>query len=317
MSPAIPPQNDATNISWTIDELTAKANDALSAAKTSSSDSRMASQLTVRNLRRMVSTGAVEPAARVGREAYYGPKHLDQILAARELMSQGFTSASIQALRASIEPSAPAPATPASIFFSSSQAQASHSPLAFQGTTEARSVERGSALSANQSTHQKSQPWPGDAKLEASTAGALAFLSHINLAPPVANRHQAMASPHLPERLLLGSLNVGSAQPGLMAKSLTEALSGGEGGELAKVYQSQAYQSLGASKNNAAQRHLPEPALVALAYEADPVLGLRLSARVPPGSPPLPDEQRRAILDCAELLWDAARGAAPTDAPRA
>lgn len=85
---------------WSIDELAAKANAALAQAEPSlSTDSRMRGQMTSRNLRRLVAQGAVDAPARVGREAYYGPKHLGQILEARALMGKGFTSSSISSLR--------------------------------------------------------------------------------------------------------------------------------------------------------------------------------------------------------------------------
>lgn len=92
------------NDSWSIDVLAEKANAALAqndpTLASDLDDSRMAKELTVRNLRRLVALGAVDAPSRQGREAYYGPKHLEQVLSTRELMAKGFTSSSIQALRA-------------------------------------------------------------------------------------------------------------------------------------------------------------------------------------------------------------------------
>lgn len=101
--PPDPREIDLRAPQWSIGEFAAKANEALAdkadPGASKPSDSRLSSTMTERNLRRLVSQGAIEPPARLGREAYFGPKHLEQVLAARALMAQGFTSSSIQALR--------------------------------------------------------------------------------------------------------------------------------------------------------------------------------------------------------------------------
>jgi DNA-binding transcriptional MerR regulator len=82
---------------WTLYELVAKANQSL--PEQSSQDSRLSKELTARNLRRLVEQGAIDPPSRIGREAYYGPSHLEQALQARELMGQGFAASSVKTLR--------------------------------------------------------------------------------------------------------------------------------------------------------------------------------------------------------------------------
>ena len=84
---------------WTIEELAARANKELALSSYNTDDSRISSEVTVRNLRRLVSIGAVSAPVRIGREAFYGESHLYEILKARDLMNKGFTSSSIQALR--------------------------------------------------------------------------------------------------------------------------------------------------------------------------------------------------------------------------
>ena len=86
---------------WTLDELAKKANEVLSSTESlADGDSRLAQSLTPRNIRRLQSEGAIDKPSKSGREAYYGEAHLTQLLSARSLMSKGFTTNSIQALRA-------------------------------------------------------------------------------------------------------------------------------------------------------------------------------------------------------------------------
>lgn len=128
------------NDSWNIELLAEKANAALAQNEPAEAsyldDSRMAKELTVRNLRRLVALGAVDAPSRQGREAYYGPKHLEQVLSTRELMAKGFTSSSIQALRAA---SSETPSASNSIDWSESKlessadVQASNSPRGPRG----------------------------------------------------------------------------------------------------------------------------------------------------------------------------------------
>ena len=101
-------QNESGQV-WGIEELVEKINLSLGSSDAGKTDSRMAELMSPRNLRRLVSIGAIDQPERRGREAYYGPKHLEQALAARHLMSQGFSGSSIMALRsAASEPPAAA-----------------------------------------------------------------------------------------------------------------------------------------------------------------------------------------------------------------
>lgn len=95
------PDSSSDESSWSLDELAERANAALKAQSLQAKDQRIASELTARNLRALVAKGVIDPPARRGREAFYGPKHLAQALTSRELMSQGFTASSLQSLRSS------------------------------------------------------------------------------------------------------------------------------------------------------------------------------------------------------------------------
>jgi DNA-binding transcriptional MerR regulator len=126
--------------SWTLDELAAKANEALSAGEPADArDSRLSGTLTSRNIRRLQSAGAINPPRKSGREAYYNDEHLGQLLEARSLMSKGVAASAIPALReasngtylASSEPKAPAP--PCAAMAAPSTARA----LAFLGASTA------------------------------------------------------------------------------------------------------------------------------------------------------------------------------------
>lgn len=85
---------------WTLDELAAKANQALAASEPADArDSRLSGQLTARNIRRLQTEGAIDPPRKLGREAYYGDGHLRQLLEARDLMSKGVAASAIPAVR--------------------------------------------------------------------------------------------------------------------------------------------------------------------------------------------------------------------------
>ena len=87
---------------WTLDELAAKANQALAGSEAIDvRDSRLSGQLTPRNIRRLQSEGVINPPQKLGREAYYGQEHLDQLLQARDWMSKGVSASAIPALRES------------------------------------------------------------------------------------------------------------------------------------------------------------------------------------------------------------------------
>lgn len=97
MSPKLSPPD-----SWTLEQLAQKANEEIASRgkdANASPDSRMSDTLTPRNLRRLASEGAIDPPARLGREAYYSQGHLEQVVAARELMTKGFSASAIGSLR--------------------------------------------------------------------------------------------------------------------------------------------------------------------------------------------------------------------------
>ena len=104
-----------TEALWEIADFAKAANEALAqSGSLSAGDERQKQELTERNLRRLVTEGAIDPPERVGRQAFYGPKHLEQVLAARELMSKGFSVAAVRAVRQTADqdepPAAPEPA---------------------------------------------------------------------------------------------------------------------------------------------------------------------------------------------------------------
>lgn len=276
-SPPSNPKIENQNPQWDIDEFASKANQALAdkmelgAAK--SSDSRLASKMTARNLRRLVSQGAIEPPARSGREAYFGPKHLEQVLAARELMTQGFTSSSIQALR-----NATAPEPTASCFSNASfQAAPPGSPFS------APSHVHGGATAGLLDSHVRH-----GAPRAPTTANALLFLSQV--AP---QESPAGVSERPDPRAAFFS----SPAPSSLSSSALSAEAG-----LAN-----AYQSLGAGKMPPAAE--PPPLWVTSALEAEPFAGLRISVRSHPGMAPLSSHQKAAALECMEHLWSAAMAA--------
>lgn len=88
---------------WTLDELVELANSriAQNPGSEEASDERLRSEITPRNLRRLAAEGAIDPPSRYGREARYEPRHLDQLLRARALMSQGFSCSAVRKLRES------------------------------------------------------------------------------------------------------------------------------------------------------------------------------------------------------------------------
>lgn len=89
-----------TEALWEIADFAKVANEALAqSGALSAGDERQKQELTERNLRRLVTEGAIDPPERMGRQAFYGPKHLEQVLAARELMSKGFSVAAVRAVR--------------------------------------------------------------------------------------------------------------------------------------------------------------------------------------------------------------------------
>lgn len=87
---------------WTIDELAAKANSALDTPKSldGSADSRFAAKLTARNIRSLQSQGAISKPVKVGREAFYGAEHFQELLDARKMMASGISAKGVQSLRA-------------------------------------------------------------------------------------------------------------------------------------------------------------------------------------------------------------------------
>jgi DNA-binding transcriptional MerR regulator len=58
-------------------------------------DARMREEVNPRLVRHLTSLGLLDEAGREGREARYGLRHLLQLLVARRLMAQGFTTAAI------------------------------------------------------------------------------------------------------------------------------------------------------------------------------------------------------------------------------
>ena len=85
--------------SYSLKELVEKANRELEAKKRlgsiSYSDSRVSESLTERRLRDYQTKGIISPPMRTGRQAVYNDSHLNEILKARELSSQGYTDTQI------------------------------------------------------------------------------------------------------------------------------------------------------------------------------------------------------------------------------
>lgn len=56
-------------------------------------------QVTIRNLRKLIADGALSPALRQGRDAFYTKEHLDELINLRALMKQGFKVSAIEKLK--------------------------------------------------------------------------------------------------------------------------------------------------------------------------------------------------------------------------
>jgi hypothetical protein len=315
------PRKDSDPSQWTIDEFAQKANDALSAkmaegSSAKSADSRMASLMTPRNLRRLVSQGAIDSPERQGRDAYFGPRHLEQVLAARELMSQGFTSSSVQALRNASS------TKDVDISYSSRDEQTlepypspllSSSASADLGSISA--ITSSSLYMPEASAHSfysaPQAPEASAAPPKQSTAEALKFLAQVSPAQIT----RSMSIDMLAESAALSGSNIQA--PSHEAWKLTNAIRFGapslpntiaEESGLAK-----AYQTLGASKS--ASLPTKTTARIASSLEAEPFHGLRLSVKGHEGMAPLNAAQKAAAIDTIEQLWTAAL-AAQNAAPR-
>ena len=87
---------------WELDEFARIANETMaSSGPSTGSDERQKQELSPRNLRRLVSEGVIDPPERSGRSAYYSEKHLEQVLAVRNMMSQGFSTSAIRSVKES------------------------------------------------------------------------------------------------------------------------------------------------------------------------------------------------------------------------
>lgn len=284
---------------WTLDEFTSKANELLAQkaceldseqprSSGASNDSRRSPILTTRNVRHLASKGAIDPSARIGREAYYGPKHLDQVLAARDLMEKGFTSSSIQALRAASGDAASSGSLPplysvnAMLSAQSADSSLNAEPRACFSSAESMDPSPSNALfgaleSAHATTH--------------TTSAALSFLNQQR--PSFDSIDFPTQSPGSGDRKLsdvqqqlfllsrtsnLGAISEGTAIPASMAKTYDLAL---------------------ASANNT----LLKSSTSFCVFETEPFPGLRLSVRSGVHPSPLTPEQKALALTCLDELW--------------
>ena len=270
---------------WTIEELAQRANKALSNSSNPTADSRMASEVSVRNLRRLVSIGAVSPPARSGREAYYGPSHLCQILEARELMSKGFTSSSIQAMRsASLEldkRSVGAPDASSAILAKQFQAQ----PEALRPSTAA-------ALSfLDELSGSKKSYSPKSAGLAPNSANAFALSfspsGHaFSTNEPLSLSHSADFGAFDEKKQWLGAAS-NESRPQIL--------------DLAKAYHALAPQK----KEDKYTHGLPKSRSI---VETEPFEGLLLTLQAGPALGHLTPEKKKAALDALSAAWLAAGG---------
>lgn len=99
------------NATWTIDELAAKANSALDLPESPDAigDSRFSAKLTARNIRSLQSQGAISKPVKVGREAFYGEAHYQELLDARKMMASGISAKGVNSLREASSQAAPLP----------------------------------------------------------------------------------------------------------------------------------------------------------------------------------------------------------------
>lgn len=295
MTPKIPPPD-----AWTLDELAQKANEELSRRgllARSGVDSRMAETITSRNLRRLVSVGAVSAPAKLGREAYYGPQHLEEVVAARDLMVQGFSASAVKSLREkSVEESDP-------LYLSSASSLASSSGTAgFYGAPDsfamqmsamrfnAGGLDSGAAAFAAQTTLKDPAP---------STALATNFLDALG-----SKDASAMGSSELP-RPALFSASAGSASPSALASSM---LSQAYGRSADALWIDQKAGPEGAQTRAEALRLKTGAAMLSrAAVDCQPWPGLRMTVSADAASAPLTDEQRRHAMAALESAWSKAR----------
>jgi DNA-binding transcriptional MerR regulator len=98
------PQHDEL---WTIDELEAEVARALSAGYEGSTSGRVRDVPDVRTIRYYTTLGLMDrPAEIKGRTAYYGPRHLLQLVAIKQLQANGLSLADVQQQMAAASDSA-------------------------------------------------------------------------------------------------------------------------------------------------------------------------------------------------------------------
>src|SRR5437867_13243666 len=87
----------AHEVRWTLDELCEQAEQALQRESSAASDGRVREVPDRRTIRYYTTLGLLDrPAEMRGRTAYYGPRHLLQLLAIKRLQAAGRTLSEIQ-----------------------------------------------------------------------------------------------------------------------------------------------------------------------------------------------------------------------------
>ena len=89
--------SDETNSLWTITELAAEVATALAEAEVDQSSGRVTEVPSTRTIRYYTTHGLLDaPSAFKGRTAFYGPRHLQQLVAIKRLQARGATLVEIQ-----------------------------------------------------------------------------------------------------------------------------------------------------------------------------------------------------------------------------
>src|SRR6266851_2448089 len=85
-----------TDAAWTIDQLTERVADALSAGYDGQSSGRVREVPNVRTIRWYTTIGLLDRPAMQGRTALYGTRHLAQIVAVKRLQAEGCSLTEVQ-----------------------------------------------------------------------------------------------------------------------------------------------------------------------------------------------------------------------------
>ena len=99
----IPPSPPVQDGQWTLEELAIVANDLLpkvlpDVAPGLKTNAKLSEEITPRLIRYYVNQGVLDEPIREGKFAFYGQRHLWQLLVCRRLLSEGFTVAVIKAI---------------------------------------------------------------------------------------------------------------------------------------------------------------------------------------------------------------------------